>query len=102
MTGYLEGIVLLFPSDAGGRQAPVAPREGTYRAFAGFGMVRFIEGPPIVEPGAEARVVMEVESPLPELQIAAGAEVELVEEERVVGRLTVTRFWRNALAAELL
>lgn len=98
MTGYLEGIVLLFPPDAGGRQASIAPREGTYRVFAGFGMVRFIEGPPILTPGGEARVVMEVESPLPELQIASGAEVELVEGERVVGRLTVTRFWRNAVA----
>lgn len=98
MTGYLEGTVLLYPADAGGREAPIAPREGTYRVFAGFGMVRFIEGPPVIAPGHEGRVVLEVESPLPELQISSGAEVELTEDDRVIGRLTVTRFWRDAVA----
>ncbi len=98
MTGYLEGIVLLFPADAGGRLTPIAPREGSYRAFSGVGMVRVIEGPPTIAPGHEGRVVVEIESPLPEFELTPGAEIELEEEGRVVGLLTVTRFWRNAVA----
>ena len=98
MIGYLEGNVLLFPSDAGGRQTPITPRDGSYRVFAGVGMLRFIEGPPSIAPGHEARVVAEVESPLPSVSLSAGDEIELVEEERVIGLLLVTRLWRTALA----
>lgn len=98
MTGYLEANVLLFPSDAGGRQTPITPRDGSCRVFAGIGMVRFIEGPPAIAPGHEARVVVEIESPLPALQLTAGDEIELVEEERVIGLLTVMRLWADAVA----
>lgn len=98
MTGYLEANVLLFPSDAGGRQTPIAPRDGSCRLFAGIGMVRFIEGPPSIAPGHAARVVVEIDSPLSALALSAGDEFELLEEERVIGVLTVTRLWPNAVA----
>lgn len=96
--GYLEGIVFLVPSDAGGRQTAITPRDGSCRLFAGVGVVRFIEGPPAIAPGHEARVVVEIESPLPCPDLSAGVEIELVEEERVVGLLRVTRLWREAVA----
>jgi len=97
MAGFLEATLLLYPADAGGRQTPIAPREGTYRAWAGGGMVRFIEGPPAVAPGSEARVVVEIELPLDPPNLIPGAEIELVEDERNVGLLVVTRFWRVAV-----
>ncbi len=97
MADFLEAIVLLLPSDAGGRLQSIAPREGSYRAMAGSMRVRFIEGPPLIDPGEAARVVVEMESPASEeAQLARGSELHLIEEDRVIGVLTVTRVWRSA------
>jgi hypothetical protein len=89
--------VLLLPSDAGGRERPIAPREGTYRPTVGSMRARFIEGPPTIEPGHGGRVVVELES-APDDDLAPGSELQIVEEDRLVGILTVTRVWRGALA----
>ncbi len=97
MTGFLEAIVLLLPTDAGGRGQPIAPREGSYHALAGSMPVRFIEGPPAIDPGQAARVVVELDThAADEAQLAPGSELHLIEEDRVVGVLTVTRVWRSA------
>lgn len=73
---------------------PIAPREGSYRPNVGSMPMRFIEGPPIIAPGQEARVVVEIEEPADFLRLTAGTELEIVEQERVVGILTVTRLCR--------
>ena len=52
--------------------------------------VRFIEGPPTIEPGGCARVVVEIEEGSLE-NVAAGSELHIIEEDRIVGLLTVTR-----------
>src|SRR5260221_760755 len=68
MPSFLEAQVLLLPSDVGGRPLPIAPREGNYRpslrALEGGRSfpIRFIEGPPWLAPGSDARVVVELES----------------------------------------
>jgi hypothetical protein len=99
MGHFLEAIVLLLPPEAGGRLQPIAPREGSYRARVGSLQIRFIEGPPTIEPGQAGRVVAEVESSVADLSpFARGSELEIIEHDCVVGVLTVTRLWRSAVA----
>jgi hypothetical protein len=93
MGDFLEAIVLLLPPDAGGRLQPIAPREGSYRPHLGSMRVRFIEGPPTIEPGSSGRVVVEIETPT-DCELAAGSELDIIEDDRVVGLLTVTRRFR--------
>jgi translation elongation factor EF-Tu-like GTPase len=99
---FLEALVTFLPTDAGGRALPVAPREGTYRPHARAGAgepllrIRFIEGPPLLAPGQHARVVVELES---EVQLAAGCELDVLEHERIVGILSVSRVWLTAASA---
>ena len=98
---FIEALVTFIPTDAGGRQQPVAPREGSYRPHARTAAgepllrIRFIEGPPLIAPGQEARVVVEVES---DELLAAGEELDVIEFERVVGLMTVTRWLRAAFS----
>lgn len=94
MSTFLEAMLLLFPPDAGGRNAPVAPREGSYRPYARHGprtvRARIFEGPPLLAPGEEDRVMLELESDIESLR--RGAELQILErDERVVGHLTVLR-----------
>ena len=99
MGDFLEAVVLLLPTDAGGRSHPIAPREGTYRPIVGTMQVCFIEGPPSIEPGHAGRVVVELDTrPGEDANLTAGSELEIIENERVVGFLTVTRLWRRAVA----
>jgi hypothetical protein len=93
MIDFLEAVVFLLPTDAGGLANAIAPREGSYRPKIGSLPMRFIEGPPAIEPGQAARVVVEIES-ADRLQLTAGTELEIFEQERVVGILTVTRLCR--------
>ena len=103
MAGFLEAVVTLFPADAGGRERPIAPRDGNYcpalrtmnrSAIA----VRFIEGPPWIGPGQDGRVVAEIEAEVfDDAGLASGCELDLVERERVVGIVTVVRLWREVL-----
>ena len=88
MGDFLEAVVLLLPPDAGGRFEPIAPRQGTFRPRIGSAWGRVIEGPPAIEPGCSGLVVIELESVC---DLAAGAEVPIVEENRIIGLLTVTR-----------
>jgi hypothetical protein len=90
MGDFLEAVVLLLPPDAGGRHEPIAPREGTFRPLVGSARARFIEGPPAIEPGCSGLVVIEMES-ASDFELAAGAEVPIVEENRIIGLLTVCR-----------
>ena len=95
MVDFIEAVVFLLPTDAGGRANPIAPRDGTYQVIVGTTPMRFIEGPPTIEPGQAGRVVIEIRNKdADRLQITAGAELEIVEQERVVGLLTVTRLCR--------
>ena len=99
MTGYVEAMLLLLPPEAGGRHTPIAPREGSYRPFARLGTAtiraRLIEGPPLLAPGDEARVVLEIESD--ETTLRPGSELPLFElEDRMVGIVTVLRVCRPA------
>ena len=94
VSNFLEAIVLFLPTDAGGRATAIAPREGSYRPTVGSTPMRFIEGPPIIAPGQAARVVVEIEESADLLHLTAGTELEIVEQERVVGILTVTRLCR--------
>jgi hypothetical protein len=94
MVDFLEAVVLLLPTDAGGRANAIAPREGSYRPTIGSMPMRFIEGPPTIEPGQAARVVVEIEEAAGRLQLTAGDELEIFEQERVVGILTVARLCR--------
>jgi hypothetical protein len=91
---FIEAMLLLLPADAGGRSAPVAPREGSYRPFARHGprtvRARVFEGPTQLAPGEEDRVMLELESDIESL--GRGAELQILErDERVVGHLTVLR-----------
>jgi translation elongation factor EF-Tu-like GTPase len=96
---YLEALVTFLPTDAGGRALPVAPREGSYRPYARLAAgepllrIRFIEGPPLIAPGQEARVVVELESDVP---LTGGSELDVLEHERIVGLMTVMRVWLSA------
>lgn len=97
MSTYLEAMLLLLPPDAGGRSAPIAPREGSYRPFVAAGDVvtraRLIEGPPRLAPGDEARVMLEVESEIPATD---GSELHLLEHgQQLVGIVTVLRVCRS-------
>ncbi len=94
MSTFLEAMLLLLPPDAGGRSAPVAPREGSWRPFARHGprIVRacVFEGPPLLAPGEEDRVMLELESDIDSLR--RGEELQILERgERVVGHLTILR-----------
>ena len=102
MTGYLEAMLLLLPPEAGGRSLPIAPREASYRPFARFGAglsrVRVIEGPPLLAPGEEARVVVEIESDVD--VVYSGNEIRLFEHDaQPVALLTVVRVCRGAIPA---
>jgi len=104
LNDYVEAVMLLLPVEVGGRASSVEPREGAYRPIArtsGGTMLRMriIEGPPRIAPGQDARVVAEVESPLDEALLVPGSELDLIEQERVVGILTVARLWRGAVVA---
>lgn len=96
---FLEALVTFLPTDAGGRALPIAPREGSYRPHARLAAdgrllrIRFIEGPPLIAPGQEAMVVVELES---DVKLAGGSELDVLEHERVVGLMTVTRVWLSA------
>ena len=108
MTVYFEAMLLLLPPDAGGRRAPVAPREGSYRPYVEVdGRVSralLLEGPPLLAPGDEARVVMELEADDATL-LAAGTELRLLEprvaddtahdDAQVVGVANVLRVCRS-------
>ncbi len=103
VSDYLEAMLLLLPPDAGGRLSPVAPREGSYRPFVRVNeqlcRARVIEGPPLLAPGDEARVMVEIESSHG-IDLTAGAEVPLLEhDDRYVGVLTVVRVCRGAIPA---
>lgn len=98
MSTYLEAMLLLLPPDAGGRSAPVAPREGSYRPFVAAGDVvtraRVIEGPPRLAPGDEARVMLEIESDA--IPASDGSELHVLEHGRqLVGIVTVLRVCRS-------
>jgi len=102
MSGFLEAIALLLPSDAGGRAAAVSPRDGSYRPFALADesrlRIRMIEGPPLLAPGQSARVVVEVESGAIE-SLIPGVELDLLEfGDAPIGILTVLRVMREAVA----
>ena len=95
----------MLPPDIGGRRDPVLPRAGSYRPYARLRSggplvrVRFIEGPPTLAPGDCGRVVLELETAVDDDLLVTGAELELIEREmRAVGVVTVSRFWRDALA----
>lgn len=97
MSEFVEAMLLLLPPEAGGRRTPIAPREGSYRPFARLAgqttRARLIEGPPLLTPGDEARVVVEIESDRAGLR--AGAEFQLLElDDQVVGIVTVLRVCR--------
>ena len=98
----VEAYVAFLPTDAGGRAHPIAPREGTYRPHARLAVgepllrVRFIEGPPLIAPGQEARVVVEVED---DGRMASGCELDVLESDRVVAVMTVGRVFRTSLSA---
>jgi hypothetical protein len=104
MPDFIEAVVTLLPSDAGGRLSAIAPRDGSYRPFARSAdardllRIRVIEGPPQLRPGDAARVVAEVEnlgSADPALE--PGCELDLLErDERLVGMISILRFWRIA------
>ncbi|HEX9161544.1 MAG TPA: hypothetical protein VF980_07530 [Thermoanaerobaculia bacterium] len=106
MSAFLEAIVTLLPCDAGGRSAPVSPRDGSYRPFVRSAeggpllRVRFIEGPPTLAPGDSDRILLELEtSDVGDELLFTGAELELLEREsRAVGLVTVARLWRGTLA----
>src|SRR5437762_1171153 len=108
MSDFVEAIVSLLPADLGGRDVPVAPREGSYRPFARAGSdvlrIRMIEGPPRLDPGDEARVVLELEtSSFDESLLAPGAELDLLDHGgRIVGIVSVLRLWRTAAALFVL
>ena len=104
VTDFIEAVVTLLPREAGGRQNPVSPRDGSYRPFIGCGgerlRVRFIEGPPRLAPGDTGRVVLEVESSeAAGAMLVSGSELELFETDaRAIGLVTVARLVRRALA----
>lgn len=107
MSDFLEALITLLPSEAGGRASAIYPRNGSYRPFVSAGgerlRIRVIEGPPSIAPGHEGQIVAEIESGAPPpsafvRDLAAGAELELIENERCVGILSVMRL-RRAMPA---
>ena len=104
VSDFIEILVTLLPSDAGGRSSSIAPRNGTYRPFVRSAhgeraRVRFLEGPPRIAPGDAALVVAEVESDADEV-LVAGVELDLIEPDgRLVGLATAVRLWRAAVSA---
>ena len=101
VSDFLEAMLLLLPPDAGGRLTPVAPREGSYQPFVRVNdqvrRARIIEGPPLLAPGDEARVMVEIDSGV---ELAAGNEIPLLEHgDQYVGVLTVVRVCRGATVA---
>lgn len=97
MSAYVEATLLLLPRDAGGRDTAVAPREGSYRPFAWIDehltRIRLLEGPPLLGPGEEARVVIEIET---DVEMIRGAELRVVEhDDQLVGIATVVRVCRT-------
>ena len=95
MSLYVEAKLLHLPPDAGGRSAPVAPREGSYRPFTRvdgrLGRARLLEGPPLLAPGDAARVMLELDL-AGEAVVHRGDELEILEHgERIVGAATVLR-----------
>ena len=100
MSDFVEAIVTLIPSEAGGRSSAIFPRDGSYRPIlqtSGGDLVRIriIEGPPSIQPGHEARIVAEVETAA---ALVPGTEFDLIEQERCVGILSVTRVCRAMTA----
>lgn len=98
MSAFVEATLLLIPADAGGRETPVSPREGSYRPFAWIDeqltRIRLLEGPPLLGPGEEARVMLEIEA---DVHLRRGSELRVVElDDRVVGIATVVRVCRTA------
>lgn len=98
MSDFIEALVLLLPSEAGGRLTPIAPRDGSYRPFIRLRddekmlRVRFIEGPPAIAPGDSARVVLEVENELDRGSLSSGTELDLIElDTKPVGFVTIGR-----------
>jgi hypothetical protein len=104
VSDFLEILVTLLPTDAGGRSSPIAPRDGTYRpvlrsSHGALARVRFLEGPPQIVPGDAALVVAEIEIDSDDM-LRAGAELDLMEPgERQVGLATAIRLWREAVSA---
>lgn len=105
MSDFIEALVTLIPSAAGGRHDVVLPRDGSYRPFVRFAAggpllrVRFIEGPPRLGPGDSGRVVLEIETSGIDDLLVSGAELELVERGAcAVGLVMVSRLWREAVA----
>lgn len=104
VSDFLEILVTLLPSEAGGRTSPIAPRNGTYRPILRSpqgerARVRFLEGPPQIAPGDAALVVAEVESDANAV-LSAGVELDLIEPDgRLVGIATAVRLWRPAVSA---
>lgn len=93
MPTFVEATLLLFPPDAGGRTAPIAPREGSYRPFARYGphvtRACLFEGPALLAPGEADRVMLELDA---DLDAARGEDLQILElDERIVGLATVLR-----------
>jgi len=105
MNNYVEALFVLLPEDAGGRAAAVEPRGGGYcpmlrGADGAMLRIRVIEGPPRIAPGQDGHVVAHVETPLADdALLAPGSELDVIEDERVVGILSVARLWRGAAVA---
>ena len=85
MSVFVEAMVLLLPAEAGGRTAPVLPREGSYRPFVRIdgemGRARFFEGPAVFSPGDAARVMIELET---SAAPPDGCEFELLEHDQQI------------------
>lgn len=99
MSNFLEAMLTLLPAEVGGRASHISPRDGSYRPFASNAdgarlQIRVIEGPPSIAPGHGGRVVVELDAAPDESLFVAGSEFDLIEHERCVGILTVTRLWR--------
>ncbi len=106
MSTFIEAVITLLPVDAGGRTRGVPPRDGSYRPFVRLAnghqifRVRLIEGPPLVEVGTSASVVVEVEgSAFDAAPVVRGCELDIIEDDRVVGLILVGRIWRQASPA---
>lgn len=98
MSVFLEAMLLLLPPEAGGRTSPVAPREGSWRPLARLGghtsRATLFEGPASLAPGDAARVMIELESHAPRLDV--DREFELLEDgQQVVAVVSVLRVCRQ-------
>ncbi len=101
MGDFLEALITLLPSDAGGRASAIAPRDGSYRPFAVMSdgarlRIRIIEGPPAIAPGQHGRVVVEIETATDLQLLTPGTEIDLLEHDRCIGILRVNRVCRAA------